>query len=728
MVGIFLFSLFFSNGIISGYVYDYETKEPLIGANIYLENTIYGTTTNKEGYYILQIPEGKYKITFSYVGYLEEKKEVEINKQEVLKLNIYLKRSPLTIKEVVVESRKARIKQEVGISKVEISDKDIKFFPRLFSSDFFRSLQVFPGVLMATDFSSALYVRGGGADQNLILVDGINFYNPYHLGGFLGTMPNEIIKQADFYTGGFSTEYSQRLSSVLDIALKEGNKYKRNLNLEINNLLTKIIFEGPIIKEKSSYIFAFRRTYFDQFLKLLKINFPYYFLEGFLKTNYEISQKGKLFFTNFLTYDNFNYSDLSLYFKWGNYLSSLSYLYSFSPKLFVKSFLTFSYYNYYINFYNNFVYVNNWVREFSLKSDFNYYLAHNHTLKFGTEGKISDFYYDTKMMGGIRYDILGKPRILSFYLSERSGLYNNKLILETGLRQDNQFTSYYGNRWYKPIDFRVSLKYFLLELTSLKLSFGSYSQLITALLPEFQPIPFLYIWIPTFGPYSPQKAYHYILGFETYLLENIYFSIEPYYKYYPLIYEYNENSDPFNIEPTLFKKGKTRTYGLDISIKREAGNFLAYLTYSYCWVKNYFNNLSYHPFYDRRHNLNLIIILPFFLNSNLSFRFAFYTGTPYTEVLSRYRYYFYRYLIEDWRYFWFEEYGKKNAARYPNYHRLDLTWQKELKRFKIRIDIFNLYNQKNFLFYYYDYKYEPPVRKVFYQLPIIPSLSIEYGF
>ncbi|MEO0113232.1 MAG: TonB-dependent receptor [candidate division WOR-3 bacterium] len=727
MVAISFFS-FLLNAIISGYVYDYETKEPLIGCNIYLENTIYGTTTNKEGYYILQIPEGKYKIAFSYIGYLEEKREISLNKGEVLKLNIYLKRSPLTLKEVIVESRKARMKDEVGISKVEIMDKDIKLFPRLFSSDFFRSLQVFPGVLMATDFSSALYVRGGGADQNLILVDGINFYNPYHLGGFLGTIPNEIIKQADFYTGGFSTEYSQRLSSVLDITLKEGNKYKRNLNLEINNLLTKIIFEGPIIKEKSSYILAFRRTYFDQFLKLLKINFPYYFLEGFLKTNYEISQKGKLFFTNFLTYDNFNYSDLSLYFKWGNYLSSLSYLYSFSPKLFVKSFLTFSYYHYYINFYNNFVYVNNWVREFSLKSDFNYYLAHNHALKFGIEGKLSDFYYDTKLMGGIKYDILGKPRNLSFYLSERSVLYNNKLILESGLRQDNQFTSYYGNRWYKVIDFRFSLKYFLLKLTSLKLSFGSYSQLITALLPEFQPIPFLYIWIPTFGPYSPQKAYHNIFGFETYLLENIYFSIEPYYKYYPLIYEYNENSDPFNIEPTLLKKGKAKAYGLDISIKREAGNFLIYLTYSYAWVKNYFNNLSYHPFYDRRHNLNLIIILPFFLNSNLSFRFAFYTGTPYTEVLSRYRYYFYRYLIDDWRYFWFEDYGKKNASRYPNYHRLDLSWEKEIKRLKIRIDIFNLYNHKNFLFYYYDYHYEPPVRKVFYQLPIIPSLSIEYAF
>lgn len=726
MVITFLISLFLSNSLISGYVYDYQTKEPLIGANIYLENTIYGTTTNKEGYYILQVPEGKYIITFSYIGYLEEKREIIIAKGEVLKLNIYLKRTPLQTKEVIVESRRARIKQEVGISKIEIYDKDIKLFPRLFSSDFFRSLQIFPGVLMATDFSSALYVRGGSADQNLILLDGINFYNPYHLGGFIGSLPQEIIKQADFYTGGFSCEYGQRLSSVLDISLKEGNKYKRELNLEINNLLTKIILEGPILKEKSSYILALRRTYFDQFLKLFKINFPYYFLEGFLKANYEISQKGKIFFTNFITYDNFNYQDFSLNFKWGNYLSSLSYLYSFSPKFFLKSFFTFSYYHYYINFYNNFVFVNNWVKEFSLKNDFSYYLSHNHTLKFGIEGKLSDFYYDTKMMGGIKYDVLGKPRNLSFYISQRS-VFNN-LLFEAGLRQDNQFTSYYGNRWYKPIDFRFSLKYFLFELTSLKFSFGKYSQLITALLPEFQPIPFLYVWIPTFGPYSPQKAYHYILGFESYLFDNLYFNIEPYYKHYPLIYEYNETNDPFNIEPTLLKSGKAKAYGFDILIKREAGNFLIYFTYSYCWVKNYFNNLSYHPFYDRRHNLNFIIILPFLLKSNLSFRFAFYTGTPYTEILSRYRYFYYRYLTHEWRYYWFEDYGEKNAFRYPNYHRLDLTWEKEIKRLKIRIDIFNLYNKKNFLFYYYDYKTEPPVRKVFYQLPIIPSLSIEYGF
>ncbi len=721
---IFLFYSF--QAIISGYVYDYETKEPLIGANIVLENTIYGTTTNKEGYYLLQIKEGKYKILFSYIGYLEEKREVTINKGEVLKLNIYLKRSPLTLKEVVVESRKQRIKEEVGISKIEISEEDIKFFPRLLSSDFFRSLQVFPGVLMATDFSSALYVRGGGADQNLILVDGINFYNPYHLGGFLGTLPSEIIKETDFYTGGFPAEYGQRLSSVLDITLKEGNKYKRNFNLEINNLLTKIIFEGPIKKDKSSYIFFFRRSYFDKFLKLLKINFPYYFLETFLKTNYELDQKGKIFFTNFLTNDNFNFTNFNLNFKWGNYLSSLTFLYPFSPKFFTKSFLTFSYYYYYINFYKNLFLVNNWVKEFSLKSDFSYYLSNNHTLKFGFEGKASDFYYDTKMMGGIRYDILGKPRNLAFYISDRRVF--NKLIWEFGLRNDNQFTSYYGKRWYKPIDFRFSLKYFLLELTSLKFSFGSYSQLITALLPEFQPIPFLYIWIPTFGPYSPQKTYHCIFGFESYFLENIFFSIEPYYKYYPLIYEYNEQSDPFDIERTLFKKGKARSYGFDISIKREAGSFLIYLTYSYSWVKNYFDNLSYHPFYDRPHNLNFLIILPFFFKTNLALRFAFYTGTPYTEILSRYRYFYYRYLTGNWQYYWFENYGEKNAFRYPNYHRLDLTLEKEIKRLKIRIDIFNLYNQKNFLFYYYDYNYEPPIRKVFYQLPIIPSLSMEYAF
>lgn len=726
MALIFLFYNFLFQAIISGYVYDYETKEPLIGANIYLENTIYGTTTNKEGYYILQIKEGKYKILFSYIGYSEEKREITIKKGEVLKLNIYLKRSPLTLKEVVVESRKARVKEEVGISKIDVSFSSLQFSPRLFSSDFFRSLQIFPGVLMATDFSSALYVRGGGADQNLILVDGINFYNPYHLGGFLGTLPTEIIKEVEFYTGGFPTYYGQRLSSVLDITLKEGNKYKRNFNVEINNLLTKIIFEGPIKKEKSSYIFFFRRSYFDKFLKLLKINFPYYFLEGFLKTNYELNQKGKLFFTNFLTNDHFNYSDFNLNFKWGNYLSSIAFLYGFSPKFFVKSFFTFSYYYYYINFYKNLFLVNNWIREFSLKSDFNYYLSNNHTLKFGLEGKASDFYYDTKIMGGIKYDILGKPRNLSFYVSERSIF--NKLLFESGLRLDNQFTSYYGKRWYKPVDFRFSLKYFLLELTSLKFSFGSYSQLITALLPEFQPIPFIYIWIPTFGPYSPQKTYHVIFGFESYLFKNLYFSIEPYYKYYPLIYEYNETCDPFDIERTLLRKGKAKSYGFDVLIKKEAGSFLTILSYSYSWVKNYFDNLSYHPFYDRRHNLNFLIILPFFFKTNITFRFAFYTGTPYTEILSRYRYFYYRYLTSEWRYYWFENYGEKNNARYPNYHRLDLSWEKEIKRFKIRMDIFNLYNKRNFLFYYYDYNYEPPIRKVFYQLPIIPSLQIEYAF
>jgi hypothetical protein len=714
------------NALISGYVYDYQTKEPLIGCNVYLENTVYGTATNKEGYYFLRVPEGRYTLIFSYVGYAEEKREISLKNNEILKLNIYLKKSSLTLKEVLVESRKSAVKQEVGISKFLITPKEFKTFPQLFSSDFLRSLQLLPGVLMATDFSSALYVRGGAADQNLILLDGINIYNPYHLGGFLGSLPTEIVKQADFYTGGFPAEYGQRLSSVLDITLKEGNKYKRNANFEVNNLLTKIIFEGPILKEKSSYLFAFRRSYFDKFLKIFKINFPYYFSETFLKVNCEIGQKGKIFLTNFLTGDNFNFPEANIIFRWGNYLSSLSAFYTFSPRLFLKSFLTFSNYYYYINFYKNLVFVDNWVKEFSLKSDFYYYFSQNHNLKFGLEGKLKSFYYNTKIIGGIKYDILGTPKDLAFYLSERSNF--QKLIVETGLRQENSFTSYYTKRWYHPWDFRFSLKYFLSELTNLKLSLGSYSQLLCALLPEFQPIPFLYVWIPTFGPYSPQKAYHYIFGLETFFLENINFSFEPYYKYYPLIYEYNEMCDPFAIEGTILKKGKAQAYGFDILIKKEAGNFLTYLTYSYCWTKNYFDKLAYHPFYDRRHNFNFVFLLPFFFKSNLSLKFAFYTGTPYTEILSRYRYFFYKYIIEDWRYFWFEELGEKNKARYPNYHRLDLSWEKEFKKFKIRIDIFNLYNQKNFLFYYYDYHYEPPIRKTFYQLPIIPSLSLEYAF
>ncbi len=732
-----LFPIFIFSAIIRGFVWEEGTKEPLIGCNVYLEGTPYGTSTNKEGYYVIGgLKKGEYEIVFSYVGYKTLRERLDIKRDDtVVTLNKRLEREVIELKEVRVTAKRSEFKEDVKISTIKVSPIQIQSFPKFLEGDLIRSLQSLPGVITATDFSSALYVRGGAADQNLILLDGVNIYNPFHIGGLFSVFDVNALKGANFLAGGFPVEYGGRLSSVLDVDVKEGNKEKYEGNLGVSLLSAKFLGEGPIPLSKpgsSSFLFSFRRTYFDKVLPLFKINFPYYFYDCHLKANFEISPQTKVFFSGFLNSDVFDFGmrKTRIYFDWGNQTGSVFLRHIFSPQLFTKTYVTYSRYVYNIDIAEGIIVVKDWIKEYTFKSDAVYYFRTNNELKFGLEGRLNEFRYDAGIQGFI-FDIRGSPRYLNLYLSDKWKPRPN-LILEPGLRLDNSFLSYKGKRSHHPISPRVGIKYLFREDLAWKASVGRFTQFLTALMPEFQPVAFIYVWVPTFGPYKPQTALHFIQGIEKWFGEDIFLTIEGYYKRYERIQELNERADPLKIEETILLDGRGSAYGFDFLLRKDAGRFQGWVSYSYSWVKVNFGNQTYFPFYDRRHNLNLIGSFSFPAGYKFSLRFAFYSGNPYTQPVGRYRDWYWRHRYERWDFFWSEIPGEKNRARYPPYHRLDIglekEWQMKNTSLVSRLEVINLYNQRNLLFYYYDYEKNPPVRKGFYMLPIFPSLSFEWRF
>lgn len=731
---IFLFPSFLLSAIIKGFVWEKGTKEPLIGCNVYLEGRGIGSATNKEGYYVISgIREGEYRVIFSYVGYKELVKRLFLKRDTIVTLNVELEREIIRLPEVKVSAKRSEFQEEIRGSAIKVSPPQLQSFPHFLEGDIIRSLQSLPGVIMANDFSAALYVRGGAADQNLILLDGVNIYNPFHLGGLFSVFDLSALKGANFLTGGFPVEYGGRLSSVLDVDVKEGNKERYQGNLGVSLLSSKILVEGPLLLPKkgiSSFLFSFRRTYFDKILPIFNIEFPYYFYDCHLKVNFEISPKTKIFFSGFLNSDvfDFGFQKTRIYFDWGNRSASIFLRHIFTPQVFTKTYLTFSRYFYDIDLAEGLIWVKDWINDFSLKSEGIYY-GGNNELKFGLEGRLNQFTYNANIQG-FRFDIKGKPDYFSLYLSNK--WKKKRFLFEPGLRLDNSLVYYQGKRFYHELNPRIGIKYFLREDMAVKVVSGRYSQFITALLPEFQPVPFLYVWVPTFGPYQAQTANHFILGVEKWFGEEVFSTFEGYYKTYERLYEMNERADPLNIEGTILKEGKGRSFGFDFLLRRDWGELSGWLSYSYAWVKVNFGGERYFPFYDRRHNFNLVASHSLPKGFKSYWRIAFYSGNPYTQPLGRYRYWYWRYRYERWDFFWYEIPGKKNRARYPPYFRLDFGIEKRIAisktKLNIRLDVINLLNRKNLIFYYYDYEKNPPVKKGFYMLPIFPSLSFEWQF
>jgi hypothetical protein len=719
---------------ISGYVQDNESGENLIGVSIYDQKDFKGTASNQYGFYSLTMEKGNYVIIYSFIGYKSITKNINLDKN--VRINLGLSNDAIVTDEVLITGE--RLDKNISssnMSQVKLKVGNIKKLPVILGEiDILKSAQLLPGIQSGGEGSSGLYVRGGGPDQNLILLDEAVVYNAAHLFGFFSVFNADAIKDIKIIKGGMPAEYGGRLSSVLDISMKDGNNKKYQLDGGIGLLSSRLTIQGPIQKEKSSFIVSGRRTYIDV---LTKPFIPednafngsgYYFYDLTTKINYRISDKDRLYLSGYFGRDVFNFSNenngFAIKIPWGNATTSLRWNHLFNSKLFVNTSIIFSDYRFEFNIAQQdfelkiFSGINDW----NTKVDFLYQPNQRHTVKFGLNYTYHEF--TPGNASGSSGDVVFEPDEIFRQYSNEGALYlsddfdvTDLLKIHAGLRYSSfqhsgyiSFRDYIKNDIfgskdnYRHIEPRISFRYKLSPTSSLKGSYTQNYQYIHLASTSSVSLP-TDLWIPSSSVIEPKFADQYAIGVFKNLNDNMYeTSIEAYYKEMTNLIEYKEGTLPEDntnsSSDDAFTFGDGDSYGVELLIKKNKGKTTGWIGYTLSKTTRFFddvNNGSAFPAkYDRRHDLSITITHELSKKWTLSSVFVYATGNSITLPNERY-------IIGDNIY---TEYTSRNGFRMEPYHRLDFgaTYTpKKKKRFQSswNFSIYNVYSRKNPYFIYF---------------------------
>ncbi len=725
--------LLFTNGVllaqnkvsISGFVYDKSTGEVLIGATIYEKNTKIASITNEYGFYSLTVQsKDSLELFISFIGYKTLKTNVLIGNKN--HFDFYLDAGIILNDVTISATQEDNIvtRNETGV--VRLPMKDIKKLPNLFGEvDIVKAYQLTPGVQSGGEAKSNLYVRGGSPDQNLILLDDVPLYYVAHFGGLFSVFNADAINNVKLIKGGFPARYGSRLSSVLDIRMKEGNMQKLSVQGTIGLLSSKISVEAPIIKNKLSFIVSARKNLLPIF-KLMETGLSYHFYDLNAKVNYRLSNKDKLFFSYYMGDDivlmkeENAVSQHKSAVKWGNTLVALRWNHIYNDKLFSNLTLSSTYYRYRDLFKYN-TNIDNveknienslltGINDLSFKADFTYLLNAKISFKFGTNSIYHTFIPNDEHMLQSGTD---GPTVDEKYSSKVNALENavylenelkiNKLNTNLGLRY-----SLYNieNSTYSSLEPRLLLNYILQENLSLKYSFSKMNQYVHLLTYSGTGTPADY-WMPTNKHVKPENSIQNSLGIAKTFHNNTYeLSIEAYHKTLKhLITFIPGKSLAGNLnhwEKVIEKDGKGLNYGIELFLQKKKGKTTAWLGVTLAKAERSFQNInngkSYAFKYDRLLDISIVANHKIKKGTVLSATWTFGSGYPITLASEHYT-------INNEEIF---VYTEKNAFKMRDYHRLDvaINFNKKTKwgERTWTISVFNLYNRKNPYFYYYDRK------------------------
>jgi len=751
---------------VSGFVLEESTGESLIGANIYFENFNYGAVTNHSGYYVIsEIPIGDYTLICSYVGFKDFKKQVSLNPDLSLKLNIVLESAYLETDVVSVTADSVRTAVKLfrqKVSTIKISPREIKNVPAVAETDLLRTLQSLPGILPISDFSSEIYVRGGTSDQNLFLIDGADVYNPEHAFGLFSTFNTDAIKDVEISKGGFTADYGGRLSSVLDVTNLDGNRKSFEGTAEISLLSAKTTLQMPL-GNIGSISGSFRRTYIGETAKMFVDDIPdYYFYDGHLKAFFDIDADNKLavsFFsgTDFLTYD-FNSDAVdapTLDYTWGNTTGSVRWTHVFTPSFFSNIWFTASNFSSTFSFTEVNVDEENDITDIGFKGQFEYVFSQNLSTKFGFEQKTIQNSYQQNSPNGI-IDIDGDRFSVTGYVSVPYTPTPDWHI-ESGLR----YNFFSAEREFHDWAPRLAVKHRLTETINVNGSVGVFYQYLHKV-----PRPFVAdIWLTSDENYDRSRATHFILGFQKEIGDNISLEIESYYKEYDNIYSltnyfidftpssYDARGRPIFTETDgLFNRGDGNSIGLEILIRKRYGAITGWLAYSVAQTQYIVEGInqgnSYEPRHDRTHVVNAVFNMDIrnvlrslknqaYKNDRARWKFGanfvYSSGQPITLTSSTY----YSNRLPDRDYNQLFLYPTAiNNFRLPDYIRLDLslTYEHHYDSWILSpyIQIFNIGNRQNVWFIEYENK-ELDDRiiqtvETTNMFPILPTIGVKAVF
>ena len=758
---------------LNGYIKDSTNGESIIGATVSVNGK--SITSNQYGFFSITLEEGEYDVLVSHVSYLAQAFRISLH-NNVQQTIFLLPRSAALTEVVVYSKRRDANVRSAQMGKVDLSINQIKNIPAFLGEvDILKTIQLMPGVRNAGEGNAGFYVRGGGPDQNLILLDDAVVYNTGHLFGFFSIFNSDAIKNVSLIKGGMPAQYGGRLSSVLDVSMKEGNTNKFQTEGGIGLIASRLSVQGPIKKDKASFIVSARRTYIDALVKPLvkkSSNFygsGYYFYDMNAKINYQFSDKDHLYLSGYFGRDVFTFRNADQSFKanipWGNSTATLRWNHVFNPKLFANA--TVVYNDYHFKFgaaQNNFeVNLSSGIKDGNAKIDFDYYPSGRHKLKFG--GLLTYHKFIPNVTSGRQDSIVFKPVTEGSKFALEKALYiqddwdiSDKFKMNYGVRlssfsQIGPYTKYVRDanqnkldstvyrrfdniKTYTGLEPRLTLRYGLNSTTSIKGSVTRNLQFIHLVSNAGTTLP-TDLWVPSTFRVKPQLSWLYAAGvFKNFKNNEYETSVEVYYKDMRNQIEYAEGYTPSLKDPEEdFVFGKGWSYGAEFFVNKVRGKFTGWFGYTLSWTWRKFPDLNagekYPAKYDRRHDLS--VVGTYELNKKWKFGAVFVYGTGNATSLPE-RFYILNGVLT-------QEFSGINEYRLGSYHRMDLSATLTPKKRKNKkfesfwvFSVYNVYNHLNPYFIYFDQTGNPysgnlqiEARQVSL-FPVLPAVTWNFKF
>jgi len=765
---------------VSGYVREDANGEALIGATVMLKTPVSGTVTNNYGFFSLTADEGTYEMTVVYIGMQSYTSSLVLTKDTFIEIRLKARE----MKEVVITDEKTDQNiDDAQMGTVHLEMKKVKQIPAFMGEvDILKTIQLLPGVKGGAEGNSGFYVRGGGPDQNLILLDEATVYNAGHLFGFFSVFNGDAVKDINLIKGGMPAQYGGRLSSVLDITMKEGNDQRLQVDGGIGVIASRLTVQGPIKKDTASFIIAARRTYIDVLMEpFIKETSPfkgsgYYFYDLNAKVNWRINDKNRVFASGYFGRDVFSYNNAKSGFfvsiPWGNATTSLRWNHLFGPKLFLNTTAVFSDYKFeFIAEQDGFEFrLFSGIRDYNSKFDFYYQPNRKHNIRFGTNYTWHIFTPNnvSAKAGETVFDLGGLKR----QYAHEAGIYINddwdvsdRWRISAGLRysyfmQVGEFDRYvkdvtghtvntiHYNKGQKVADYgglepRLSIRFMVDETSSVKAAYTRNLQYVhlATLSPISLPTD---IWVPCSDVVKPQEGWQVAAGYFRNFHDNDYeSSVEIYYKSMLNQVEFTPGALPEdnvnNNTDNNFVFGTGESYGAEFFFKKRTGKFTGWVGYTLSWTTRTFegieNGRTFYARYDRRHDASVVAIYE--LNEHWTFSAVFVYGTGNAITLPESRYIIEGQIVPEW--------GPRNSYRMIPYHRADVSATytcKAKKLFKGRLPFqnswnfacYNVYNRHNPYFIYFDTEGSIEQGNISVKakqvslFPILPSITWNFSF
>jgi outer membrane cobalamin receptor len=755
---------------LSGYITD-EQGEALAGVYVMVPNTSVGAVSNTYGFYSLTLPAGNYTIRYSFVSFEQQNLSMELKGNK--KMNVALKQEASAIDAVTITAeRKDENVKQTTMSNIQLPARIIKRIPNLMGEvDVIKSIQLLPGVQSSVEGSNGFYVRGGNADQNLILLDGATVYNPSHLFGFFSVFNGDAVKNVELFKGGIPAEYGGRLSSVLDVRMNEGNTQKIKGSAGIGMISSRLALEGPLIKDKMSFIFTARRTYMEVMRPFItdttakKSNL--YFFDLNAKINYQINENNRIFLSGYFGRDFNNFGNM-FEMNFGNATGTIRWNHVYKDRLFSNLTLIFSDFNYDLGVPNGTM-AFKWrshIIDYGLKNDYTYYLNPSNTLKFGIQATYhtikpgstdntdensavlsmhypdnhaveTAFFISNEQTLGSKVSLLYGLRLSLFQNIGATTLYHYNSNYEVS--DSTQYSPGDVFNTFSSLEPRFNLRYSLNDRNSVKISYNRTAQYLQLASNSTATFP-IDMWFMSNPNVKPQRADQVAAGFfRNFLNNSLEASVELFYK---KIYNAVDFKDHAVLAPQRYIEGElrigsARSYGAEFLIRKQTGRLSGWISYSYIrtfrLIPAINNGKEFPPPYDKPHNISVVLNYEISKRFDAGLNWVYSTAIPVTVPSQGYHY----------GNTWLPTFTERGGTRIPGtaYHRLDFSLNYYFKTFKkesnLNLSVYNVYNRHNaFAINFREKKKDPDhpnndgtieVVKL-YLFPIIPAITYNINF